>query len=76
MKPSPPYLGLLLASCGKLNSFLSRGCRLSPHVHTAIGYSDSDISDDDDSEVAELSSGIGSLKALDDSNGAKSSDSV
>ncbi len=75
MKPSPPYMGLLLASCGKLNSYLSRGCRLSPHVpHSAFGYSDSDVSDDDDSEVAELSSGIESLHAGgDDSNGAKSS---
>ena len=71
MKPSPPYLGLLLASCGKLNSYMSRGCRLSPHVHTSIDYSDSDISDDDDSEVAELSSGIESLKSG-DSNGSTS----
>uniref|UniRef100_A0A4W3I5A2 CTP synthase n=1 Tax=Callorhinchus milii TaxID=7868 RepID=A0A4W3I5A2_CALMI len=30
MKPSPPYLGLLLASTGKLNGYIQRGCRLSP----------------------------------------------
>ncbi|KAG2460926.1 PYRG1 synthase, partial [Polypterus senegalus] len=30
MKPSPPYFGLLLAAAGKLNSYLQRGCRLSP----------------------------------------------
>lgn len=30
IKPSPPYLGLLLASAGKLPSYLQKGCRLSP----------------------------------------------
>ncbi|XP_071112433.1 CTP synthase 1-like [Haliotis cracherodii] len=32
MKPSPPYLGLLLASCGRLQSFANRGFRLSPKM--------------------------------------------
>uniref|UniRef100_A0A8C3BLL4 CTP synthase n=1 Tax=Cairina moschata TaxID=8855 RepID=A0A8C3BLL4_CAIMO len=30
MKPSPPYLGLLLAATGTLNAYLQRGCKLSP----------------------------------------------
>ena len=30
MKPSAPYLGLILASVGKLQAFLNRGCRMSP----------------------------------------------
>ena len=30
LKPSPPYLGLILASCGKLIPYLSRGCRMTP----------------------------------------------
>ncbi|KAM4046614.1 CTP synthase 2 isoform 1-T2 [Anomaloglossus baeobatrachus] len=30
MKPSPPYLGLMLASSGKLSSYLQNGCKLSP----------------------------------------------
>ncbi|KAG0445142.1 hypothetical protein HPB47_019246 [Ixodes persulcatus] len=30
LKPSPPYLGLVLASCGRLSNFLVRGCRMSP----------------------------------------------
>lgn len=30
IKPSPPYFGLLLASAGKLQSYLAKGCRLSP----------------------------------------------
>lgn len=30
LKPSPPFLGLILASVGKLQSYLNHGCRLSP----------------------------------------------
>ncbi|XP_075231690.1 CTP synthase isoform X2 [Lycorma delicatula] len=30
LAPSPPFLGLILASCGKLQSYVARGCRLSP----------------------------------------------
>uniref|UniRef100_A0A8C6SJW5 CTP synthase n=1 Tax=Neogobius melanostomus TaxID=47308 RepID=A0A8C6SJW5_9GOBI len=30
IKPSPPYLGLLLAAAGKLPSYLQKGCRMSP----------------------------------------------
>lgn len=30
LKPSPPFLGLILASVGKLQSYLNKGCRLSP----------------------------------------------
>ncbi|XP_015521042.1 CTP synthase [Neodiprion pinetum] len=30
LNPSPPFLGLILASVGKLQSYLARGCRLSP----------------------------------------------
>ncbi|XP_043289276.1 CTP synthase [Venturia canescens] len=30
LNPSPPFLGLILASVGKLKSYLARGCRLSP----------------------------------------------
>ncbi|NP_001135804.1 CTP synthase [Nasonia vitripennis] len=30
LKPSPPFLGLILASVGKLKSYLAKGCRLSP----------------------------------------------
>ncbi|XP_060038672.1 CTP synthase 2 [Erinaceus europaeus] len=50
MKPSPPYLGLLLAATGNLNTYLEQGCKLSPSDR----YSDS--SDDSFSEprLAEL----------------------
>ncbi|XP_072287298.1 CTP synthase 2 isoform X1 [Pyxicephalus adspersus] len=30
MKPSPPYLGLMLAASGKLCTFIQNGCKLSP----------------------------------------------
>ncbi|CAG5119487.1 unnamed protein product [Candidula unifasciata] len=32
MKPSPPYLGLLLASCNKLQAYASRGFRPTPRM--------------------------------------------
>uniref|UniRef100_A0A8D0A3L3 CTP synthase n=1 Tax=Sander lucioperca TaxID=283035 RepID=A0A8D0A3L3_SANLU len=32
IKPSPPYFGLLLAAAGKLQSYLAKGCRLSPRL--------------------------------------------
>lgn len=32
LSPSPVYLGLILSSCGKLKSYLSRGARLSPQM--------------------------------------------
>lgn len=32
MTPSPPYLGLILASSKKLDKFLSRGCQQSPRA--------------------------------------------
>jgi len=32
LKPSPPYLGFILAACGKLERYLSRGSRLSPQA--------------------------------------------
>ena len=45
MKASAPYLGLILASCGKLNTYLNRGCRASPFNNFC---DDSDVSEDDD----------------------------
>lgn len=32
MTPSPPYLGLLMAACNKLEGFLARNCQLSPRA--------------------------------------------
>uniref|UniRef100_A0A8C7IXN5 CTP synthase n=1 Tax=Oncorhynchus kisutch TaxID=8019 RepID=A0A8C7IXN5_ONCKI len=51
IKPSPPYFGLLLASAGKLQSYLHKGCRLSPRDT----YSDRSGSSTPDSEIAECS---------------------
>ena len=39
LKPAPPFLGLILASVGKLKGYLAKGCRLSPYQVT---YDESD----------------------------------
>lgn len=36
LKPSPPFLGLIFASVGKLQSYINRGCRLSPREMSDI----------------------------------------
>ncbi|XP_073984264.1 CTP synthase isoform X1 [Rhodnius prolixus] len=46
LKPSPPFLGLILAAGGKLPNYLARGCRLSPRDIT--DNDSSDVSDDED----------------------------
>lgn len=43
LKPSPPFLGFILASVGKLQNYLTQGCRLSPRQ-----VSDESSGDDDD----------------------------
>lgn len=43
MKPSPPYFGFLLASCGKLQGFVNRGFRKSPNM----SFGESDCSDEE-----------------------------
>ncbi|TMW53750.1 hypothetical protein DOY81_001155 [Sarcophaga bullata] len=44
LKPSPPFLGLILASVGRLPSYIARGCRLSPRQL-------SDVSSDEEEYV-------------------------
>uniref|UniRef100_A0A8C1YM33 CTP synthase n=1 Tax=Cyprinus carpio TaxID=7962 RepID=A0A8C1YM33_CYPCA len=43
IKPSPPYLGLLLAAAGGLPAYLQKGCRLSPRYE--LISPDSEIAD-------------------------------
>ncbi|KAG7265079.1 hypothetical protein CRUP_003437 [Coryphaenoides rupestris] len=50
IKPSPPYFGLLLAAAGKLQSYLLKGCRLSPRDT----YSDHSGGSSPDSEMSDL----------------------
>ena len=45
MKPSPPYLGLILAACNKLDLFISRGCLPSPRSSYEYDY-DTDLDDE------------------------------
>ncbi len=42
--PSPPYLGLLLASSDKLQDWLSRGYRLSPRASYDYDSEDDEVS--------------------------------
>ena len=45
LAPSPPYLGLVLASVGKLQSFLSHGCQsATPSQELSDVDSDEEIS--------------------------------
>lgn len=44
MKPSAPYLGLILQSIGRLNHYIARGCRMSPR---------SSLSDNESSDTEE-----------------------
>ncbi|XP_042345113.1 CTP synthase 1-like isoform X1 [Plectropomus leopardus] len=50
IKPSPPYFGLLLAAAGKLQSYLSKGCRLSPRDT----YSDRSDNSSPEADISEL----------------------
>lgn len=36
LSPSPPFLGLVLASVGKLKPYLSKGCRFSPKTMSDV----------------------------------------
>ena len=47
LKPSPPYLGLILAAVDELKPYLKRGCRLSPRQVSDI---DSTCTSDDEEE--------------------------
>ncbi|XP_037090024.1 CTP synthase 1-A-like isoform X2 [Pollicipes pollicipes] len=57
-RPSPPYLGLVLAACGKLTSYLSKGRRLSPRYRRE---STGDTSSDE--ELAELGQAVAGCMA-------------
>ncbi|XP_041649419.1 CTP synthase 1-like [Cheilinus undulatus] len=50
IKPSPPYFGLLLAAAGKLQGYLTKGCRLSPRDT----YSDRSDSSSPEADFSEL----------------------
>ena len=66
MNPSPPYLGLLLASCKKLETFLSRGCRLSPRASYDYDDTFEDEATQDLTKAATLQLLNASISASDD----------
>ncbi|XP_062127521.1 CTP synthase isoform X3 [Drosophila sulfurigaster albostrigata] len=43
LKPSPPFLGLILASEGRLQSYIDRGCRLSPRQLSDASSDEDDV---------------------------------
>ncbi|KAH8296473.1 hypothetical protein KR054_006629 [Drosophila jambulina] len=57
LKPSPPFLGLILASVDRLTQYIQRGCRLSPRQL-------SDASSDEEESVAGLAGATKSLRSL------------
>ena len=65
LAPSPPYFGLILASVGKLPSFLSHGCQSTTPSQELSGAEDSDeemdlmgkvsdVGDESDEDMSEL----------------------
>lgn len=43
LSPSPLFLGLILASLGKLKSYMSKGCRLSPRNQSDVSSDEEDV---------------------------------
>ena len=43
LKPSPPFMGLIMASVGKLQSYLNQGCRLSPRQMSDESSEEEDV---------------------------------
>ncbi|KAL4705963.1 hypothetical protein ACJJTC_019318 [Scirpophaga incertulas] len=56
LSPSPPFLGLILASLSKLKSYLSKGCRFSPRNQSDVSSDEEEdlcLSDENDKTVVE-----------------------
>uniref|UniRef100_A0A0K8TNA3 CTP synthase n=1 Tax=Tabanus bromius TaxID=304241 RepID=A0A0K8TNA3_TABBR len=43
LKPSPPFVGLILSSVGKLKSYIDRGCSFSPKHQLDTSYEEEEI---------------------------------
>ena len=71
LKPSPPYIGLVLAACGKLASYVAHGCRLSPYSkydNSAAELSSEEEEEEEDSAIADELSSL-NLRASSSSEG-------
>nr|XP_026692949.1 CTP synthase 1 [Ciona intestinalis] len=62
IQPSPPYLGLLLASCNKLESYIQRGNRLSPRERIYI--TDEESSENELEVFSQLTGDSNSLSSI------------
>ncbi|KAL8613708.1 CTP synthase 1 [Nucella lapillus] len=69
MNPSPPYLGLLLASCNKLQHFAARGFRPSPRM-SFCESDDETIDDSDGDEIVRVTAKVSAASLGDDQNSA------
>ncbi|EDW70325.2 CTP synthase isoform X4 [Drosophila virilis] len=56
LKPSPPFLGLILASEGRLKSYIDRGCRLSPRQLSDASSDEDEILNGKSSPCKEIQS--------------------
>ncbi|XP_030385669.1 CTP synthase isoform X4 [Scaptodrosophila lebanonensis] len=65
LKPSPPFLGLILASVCRLDQYIMRGCRLSPRQL-------SDASSEEEDNVAGLTRSFRAQKICSSSNSSSS----
>lgn len=67
MFPSPPFLGLIMAACNKLEAFISRNCQLSPRASYEYDSEEDDEvtralhSRDSKSPLPEITIGVSSL---------------
>jgi CTP synthase len=66
LRPSPPFMGLILASCDKLKQFIDRGCQVSPNS----SYDQSFCEDDLDDEVTQAMMSEGPLASSSALNGS------
>lgn len=68
MTPSPPFMGLILASKNNLKQYLARGCKLSPR--------ESDYYDSEDDQFGKIDKSISHLDGSDSSAYSSSSTNV
>ncbi|CAG9832625.1 unnamed protein product [Diabrotica balteata] len=69
MKPSPPFLGLILAAKDRLKAYISRGCKFSPREPQSDYY-------DSDEDLNELTVKQLTVNDVDDNSSAYSSSSL
>jgi len=75
MAPSPPFVGLILASKDKLRSYLVRGCKLSPREQR-FDYEDSDEDAEPELNMLSMQLSIKQVQESDETSAYSSSSST